>query len=175
MYNVDKKNKLKYSFISYSLEKFKEECSIFKYYTKNTTSTIDDDFTEQELRKLFEKYDRFDLDAFSIIFEYASFNYNIYRLYKIYKKVYDEFLTQDYYKRSQQHVISDIKNKHQLLEEKELKLLESLTDAAYNCLDGVKYINVESEKMEVYILNESINEELSKRNTQKKLIKTREL
>lgn len=167
---IDKKNEVNYK-INYCLIKYQEESNAYHKYTIYSKNTIDSNMTDEELKKFFDKYNVIELEHFITLFDNARFDFNVYRLYKIYKMVsnnkdiYKEYPTSDkYYEALEQSKISDLKYKNKLLNNKELKFLYTLVDSASDFLSFVNNCNYEDLIMDIDKLDYSIIEEIENRN-----------
>ena len=126
------------------------------------------DINIEELEVFFNKYNLIELESFNLIFEYC-YDYDITDVLQMARKVYKEKYTEctDEFEVPIRHITfkpSDIKNKNNLLNDEELKFLYTLTESAVMCLESIEHFDVTDELIDLSILNESINEEIEKRN-----------
>ena len=105
------------------------------------------DMTKEELEEFFNKYDLLELSSFELIFNNV-YDYDIEDILISIRKVYDkksrELSEEEYYifESISRHIkkkCSCIKEKNNLLTEKELDLLYKLCDSALMCLTSTEY------------------------------------
>lgn len=134
--------------------------------------------TNEELTKLFYKYNIVELSLLSIILSYIK-SYEIKDIELSLQEVFNKKLIMgDCYLERQENLfynveISDLKNKNKLLSIKELIFLGQITEDASMYLDSIYHIDVEYEKLQVYDFYESINKEICKRKSNKILSKVK--
>ena len=134
--------------------------------------------TNEELKKLFYKYNIVELSLLSIILSYIK-SYEIKDVELSLQEVFNKKLIMgDYYLERQENLfynieISDLKNKNKLLSIKELIFLGQITEDASMYLDSIYHIDVEYEKLQVYDFYESINKEICTRKSNKILSKVK--
>ena len=125
------------------------------------------DMSMDDLEIFFNKYNIIELESFNLIFEYV-YDYEISNILEAAKKVHNQKYKEcaDDFEIAVRHTSfkpSDIKNKNSLLTDKELDLLYKLTDSAVMCLDSIETFDVEAERIDLSILNDSVSDEISKR------------
>lgn len=134
--------------------------------------------TNEELTKLFYKYNIVELSLLSIILSYIK-SYEIKDIELSLQEVFNKKLIMgDCYLERQENLfynveISDLKNKNNLLSFKELIFLGQITEDASMYLDSIYHIDVEYEKLQVYDFYESINKEICTRKSNKVLSKVK--
>lgn len=134
--------------------------------------------TNEELTKLFYKYNIVELSLLSIILSYIK-SYEIKDVELSLQEVFNKKLIMgDCYLERQENLfynveISDLKNKNNLLSIKELIFLGQITEDASMYLDSIYHIDVEYEKLQVYDFYESINKEICTRKSNKVLSKVK--
>ena len=134
--------------------------------------------TNEELTKLFYKYNIVELSLLSIILSYIK-SYEIKDVELSLQEVFNKKLIMgDCYLERQENLfynveISDLKNKNNLLSIKELIFLGQITEDASMYLDSIYHIDVEYEKLQVYDFYESINKEICTRKSNKILSKVK--
>ena len=134
--------------------------------------------TNEELTKLFYKYNIVELSLLSIILSYIK-SYEIKDVELSLQEVFNKKLIMgDCYLERQENLfynveISDLKNKNNLLSIKELVFLGQITEDASMYLDSIYHIDVEYEKLQVYDFYESINKEICTRKSNKILSKVK--
>lgn len=134
--------------------------------------------TNEELTKLFYKYNIVELSLLSIILSYIK-SYEIKDIELSLQEVFNKKLIMgDCYLERQENLfynveISDLKNKNNLLSIKELIFLGQITEDASMYLDSIYHIDVEYEKLQVYDFYESINKEICTRKSNKILSKVK--
>ncbi|MDO5002649.1 MAG: hypothetical protein Q4E39_00260 [bacterium] len=134
--------------------------------------------TNEELTKLFYKYNIVELSLLSIILSYIK-SYEIKDIELSLQEVFNKKLIMgDCYLERQENLfynveISDLKNKNNLLSIKELIFLGQITEDASMYLDSIYHIDVEYEKLQVYDFYESINKEICTRKSNKVLSKVK--
>lgn len=134
--------------------------------------------TNEELTKLFYKYNIVELSLLSIILSYIK-SYEIKDIELSLQEVFNKKLIMgDCYLERQENLfssveISDLKNKNNLLSIKELIFLGQITEDASMYLDSIYHIDVEYEKLQVYDFYESINKEICTRKSNKNLSKVK--
>lgn len=134
--------------------------------------------TNEELTKLFYKYNIVELSLLSIILSYIK-SYEIKDIELSLQEVFNKKLIMgDCYLERQENLfysteISDLKNKNNLLNFKELIFLGQITEDASMYLDSIYHIDVEYEKLQVYDFYESINKEICTRKSNKVLSKVK--
>lgn len=131
------------------------------------------DITDNELKDFFNKYNLIELESFNLIFEYC-YDYDITDVLKIARIVYKEKYNScaDEFEVPIRHMnfkTSDIKEKNNLLNDKELKFLYNLTESAVMCLESIKHFDVEAELIDLSKLDDSISAEIENRNNSKKV------
>lgn len=134
--------------------------------------------TNEELTKLFYKYNIVELSLLSIILSYIK-SYEIKDIELSLQEIFNKKLIMgDCYLERQENLfynveISDLKNKNNLLSFKELIFLGQITEDASMYLDSIYHIDVEYEKLQVYDFYESINKEICTRKSNKVLSKVK--
>lgn len=134
--------------------------------------------TNEELTKLFYKYNIVELSLLSIILSYIKSS-EIKDIELSLQEVFNKKLIMgDCYLERQENLfynveISDLKNKNNLLSIKELIFLGQITEDASMYLDSIYHIDVEYEKLQVYDFYESINKEICTRKSNKVLSKVK--
>ena len=134
--------------------------------------------TNEELTKLFYKYNIVELSLLSIILSYIK-SYEIKDVELSLQEVFNKKLIMgDCYLERQENLfynveISDLTNKNNLLSIKELVFLGQITEDASMYLDSIYHIDVEYEKLQVYDFYESINKEICTRKSNKILSKVK--
>ena len=143
--------------------KSQEESDAYEKYSRHS-NPLAEDFTDEELETYLKKYSIPDLKQFNKLLDLSSYEWNVLRLYKAYKKeidnrsIYDEYNTEyDYQEALSKSKISDLKKDE--LTEKELKLLHQLVDTASMVLDS----EYEDDTRELDILENSIIKKLQKK------------
>lgn len=143
--------------------KFQEESDAYEKYSRHS-NPLADDFTDEELETYLKKYSIPDLKQFNKLLDLSSYEWNVLRLYKAYKKeidnrsIYDEYNTEyDYQEALSKSKISDLINNK--LTKKELHLLQKLVDTASMVLDS----EYEDDTRELDILENSIIKKLQKK------------
>ena len=131
------------------------------------------DITDNELKDFFNKYNLIELESFNLIFEYC-YDYDITDVLKIARIVYNEKYNScaDEFETPIRHMTfktSDIKEKNNLLNDKELKFLYDLTESAVMCLESIKHFDVEAEIIDLSKLDDSISTEIENRKNSKKV------
>lgn len=160
--NIDEKDELRKKIIP-SIKKLISKCSL------PSLETIDDDFTKEELDSFFDKYTTLELQAFGVLLGFVN-DYELANIIKSYNKVqnkkYSEFVGSFENKDVPfEFSLSMIKNKNEILDDKELELLNKLVGSASIFLDSIDQFDVENERRELYILDNSITNEIDKRNS----------
>lgn len=170
-----KKRKIAEDHIISDLEKFLNKYSerVLNY---SNLPTLDDNFTDDEIREFFNKYSFNELNAMGLLFLYL-FDTNICRLSELYNEVLEDKKMEFYSKKGTiitpiGYKVSILSKKNELLNYKELELLGKITESSSMCLDSVKdHIDAYDEYKEVSILNDSIEKEINKRKTNTKTFK----
>ena len=126
----------------------------------------------EELKEFFDKYSIIDLESFEVIFKYNNYNdiKNILEIARqVYIKKYIELIDKyNFVLENMDFKISNIKEKNNLLSDKELEFLYKLTDSSLIYLSDINNIDFKNEILDIYILKNSIWNELNKRMNLKK-------
>lgn len=126
----------------------------------------------EELKEFFDKYSIIDLESFEVVFKYNNYNdiKNILEIARqVYIKKYIELIDKyNFVLENMDFKISNIKEKNNLLSDKELEFLYKLTDSSLIYLSDINNIDFKNEILDIYILKNSIWNELNKRMNLKK-------
>lgn len=126
----------------------------------------------EELKEFFDKYSIIDLESFEVVFKYNNYNdiKNILEIARqVYIKKYIELIDKyNFVLENMNFKISNIKEKNNLLSDKELEFLYKLTDSSLIYLSDINNIDFKNEILDIYILKNSIWNELNKRMNLKK-------
>lgn len=126
----------------------------------------------EELKEFFDKYSIIDLESFEVVFKYNNYNdiKNILEIARqVYIKKYIELIDKyNFVLGNMDFKISNIKEKNNLLSDKELEFLYKLTDSSLIYLSDINNIDFKNEILDIYILKNSIWNELNKRMNLKK-------
>lgn len=148
------------------LEVFVERCNYEE--VSSYKENIDSDFTDKELKALFNKYSAQELESFKLIFTFAL-DIDLRRISNIYNEVLDSKLEE---LRKEYSVpvtplgyrISSLATPTKSLNSKELGLLARITESSSMCLESVAdKLDYRYEYKEVSNLNDSLDKEIANR------------
>ena len=126
--------------------------------------------SKEELESFFNKYNISELEAFKVIMQYV-YDYEKEEIEKILNSVknnkeqnYEEVCPKEEFN------LSNITDKNDLLSDKELVFLYKIVNDALLCLSSIKHMDVEYESREASDIENSLYEEIEKRNIYEKTL-----
>lgn len=126
--------------------------------------------SKEELESFFNKYNILELEAFKVIMQYV-YDYEKEEIEKILNSVKNN--KEQNYKEvcfKEEFNLSNITYKNDLLNDKELVFLYKIVNDALLCLSSIKHMDVEYESREASDIENSLYEEIEKRNIYEKTL-----
>ena len=127
--------------------------------------------SKEELEGFFNKYNISELDAFKVIMQYV-YDYEKEEIEKILNSVknnkeqnYKEFCFKEEFN------LSNITDKNDLLNDKELVFLYKIVNDALLCLSSIKHMDVEYEIIETSKIENSLYDKISRKSNSIKMLK----
>lgn len=127
--------------------------------------------SNKELEIFFNKYNILELDAFKVIMQYV-YDYEKEEIEKILNSVKNN--KEQNYKEvcfKEEFNLSNITDKNDLLNDKELVFLYKVVNDALLCLSSIKHMDVEYETIETSKIENSLYDKISRKNNGIKMLK----
>lgn len=127
--------------------------------------------SKEELEGFFNKYNISELEAFKVIMQYV-YDYEKEEIEKILNSVKNN--KEQNYKKvcfKEEFNLSNITDKNDLLNDKELVFLYKIVNDALLCLSSIKHMDVEYETIETLKIENSLYDKISRKNNGIKMLK----
>jgi hypothetical protein len=129
------------------------------------------DMSKEELEGFFNKYNISELEAFKVIMQYV-YDYEKEEIEKILNSVKNN--KEQNYKEvcfKEEFNLSNITDKNDLLNDKELVFLYKIVNDALLCLSSIKHMDVEYETIEISKIENSLYDKISRKSNGIKMLK----